>query len=122
MGTAYLNDGWDTDLTINLLIAATWAILIFNNLKSHTQNKQITLSQNAIEIISDNDRQQINWSALQAITITNNALLFDFNDDFNDKSQREVGIDYIEYKELQKLKKQLHSLCEKYSITFSSKY
>ncbi|MDZ7683298.1 MAG: hypothetical protein U5J63_16720 [Fodinibius sp.] len=29
LGTDYLNNGWDTNFTGNLLVAATWAILIF---------------------------------------------------------------------------------------------
>jgi hypothetical protein len=112
---SYVQSGWDSDLTFDVLVFTTYAILIYNAFRSGSPQKEICLSQNSIEISSDNERQHIKWSDLSAITLDHNTILLDF---FN-KSQREVDIDYIEYKELQELKKTLRSLCNRHSVTFS---
>jgi hypothetical protein len=116
MADVYLESGWNSESMINLGIAVVYSATIYLNLTSNTQPSMISLSDEGITIEGD-DQQNINWSALQQIRITNNALFFDFKDD----SQRECLID-LKYNELQEAKKHLRSFCQQHDLTFSSKY
>ena len=116
MADVYLESGWNSESMINLAIAVVYSATIYLNLTSSTQPSTISLSDEGIAIDGD-DQQNINWSALQQIRVTNNALFFDFKDD----SQRECLID-LKYNELQEAKKHLRSFCQQHDLTFSSKY
>lgn len=116
----YKDAGWTTEAIINLFIAVVYSVAIYINLNTDSPYDEVSFSEKGITISGDKKQGQedIEWTNLQKISITNNALFLDFTD----ARQEELNIAYLKYNQLQEAKRKVKSFCEQHQISFSSKY